>query len=183
MKKNFMRHRVGLFLIFIFFLSGCGYTTRSLLSPNLKSICVENFANKIRITAEQSDARMYRGYRPGMEIDITKAVIDKFISDGNLKIVSLKDSDLDLQGELIDFKKEALRYDANNNVEEYRVKLIVNLELKDFKTDKTIWREKEFAGEATYRTGGSLATTESVAIQNATSDLARRVVERTVEGW
>ena len=183
--NNFLVRYKGtiFFLVYILLISGCGYTTHSLLSPKIKSIYVENFTNKVSITEEQGDERMYKGYRPGLEIDVTKAIIDKFLFDGNLEVVNINDSDLILKGELIDFKKEALRYDRNNNVEEYRVMLVVNLELKSTRADKAIWKEKEFAGEATYRTGGSLATSESASIKAATSDLARRVVERTVEGW
>lgn len=183
MKNALARHTAILFLVFISLLSGCGYTTRSLLSPQFKSICVENFKNLVNITEEETDERMYRGYRPGMEIDVTKQVIDRFLFDGNLKVANIKDCDLILKGELIDFKKEALRYDRNDNVEEYRVRLTVNIELVDAKTDKTIWKEKGFAGEATYRTTGSLAATESASVKDALSDLARRIVERTVEGW
>lgn len=163
--------------------SGCAYTTRTLLDPSLKTIWVDNFANKIKITAEQSNLRMYRGYRPGMEIDLTKAVIDRFILDGNLSRANRDQADLILSGDLVDFRKEALRYDSNDNVEEYRIKMIVDMELVNAKTGKVLWTEKGFSGESTYRTGGSLAKTESAAVNEAIEDLARRIVERTVEGW
>lgn len=173
----------ALFLIFTIFISGCGYTTHSLLAPGYRSIYVEDFINKINITQEQTDERMYRGYRPGMEIDITKAVIDRYILDGNLKIAGREDANLILRGELLDFRKEALLYDANNNVEEYRLRLVVNIELLDSKTNKILWRETDFSGETAFRTGGSLAKSEATAIKEANADLARRIVERTVEGW
>jgi len=163
--------------------SGCGYTTRSLLPANYKSIYVENVKNLIKVTAEQSDQRMYRGYRPGMEIDMTKAFINKFIADGNIRINSAENADLMLKTELIDYNRGAIIYDANYSIEEYRIKMIVNLELFDVKANKLVWQEKGFAGETTYRTGGSLAKTESVAVKDAIDDLARRVVERTVEAW
>jgi len=161
-----------------------GYTTQSMLPSNLKTIYVENFVNKIAMTAETSDERMYRGYKPEMQFDITKAVIDRYIFDGNLKVVDAgKASDLILTGELVDFKREPLRYDSNDNIEEFRIRLIVNLVLKDVKTGKVVWTEKEFAGESTYDTTGSLAKSERSAIEDATFDLARRIVERTIENW
>lgn len=164
-------------------LSGCGYTTRSLLPPNLKTIYVDNFKNSLKLTAEQSDLRMYRGYLPGMERDLTKTVIDKYLFDGNLKVSDERGADLILRGELVDYQREPLRYDANNNVEEYRIKLIVNISLEDVRAGKLMWTEKGFAGETTYRTGGSLAKTDAAAVQDAIDDLARRIVERTVEAW
>jgi len=125
---------------------------------------------------------MYSGYRPGMEVDLTKAVRDRFLFDGNLKIATQENADIILKGKLVDFKKDVLRYDANDNVEEYRIKLIANLELEDA-SNKAIWKESGFVGETTYRTSGSLAKGEDAAIEDAISDLARRIVERTIEAW
>lgn len=164
--------------------SGCGgYTTRSLLPPEYKTIYVANVANDIRVTAEQSNMRMYRGYRPGMENDLTRAVINRFLFDGNLKPVSQEKSDLVLQSSLIDFRREPLRFDSNDNIEEYRIKLIVNMTLTETGTGKVVWQERGFAGETTYFTSGSLAKGEQAALNEAILDIARRIVERTVEAW
>ena len=166
-----------------FLLTGCGYTTRSLLPSDIKTIRVNNIKNEIKVTAEQSNLRMYRGYRPGMEIDLTRVIMNKFLLDGTLKIANESSADLILNTDLIDFKRDALRYDANNNVEEYRLKMIVNMELLNAKTGNMIWTEKGFAGETTYNTTGPLAKTDTAAVNDAIDDLARRIVERTVEAW
>ena len=179
MKKAF----IVFFAASLLFAPGCGYTTRSLLPSDLKTIYVDNFKNSIGVTDEQSNIRMYRGYAPGMERSLTKAVIDKYLFDGNLKIATESNADLILRGELVDYERQPLRYDANNNIEEYRIKLIVNIELENRKTGRTMWTEKGFAGETTYRTSGTLVKSENAAIQDAIDDLARRIVERTVEAW
>jgi outer membrane lipopolysaccharide assembly protein LptE/RlpB len=166
----------------VLMISGCGYTTRSLLPSNLKTIYVENLVNKIKVTAESSDDRMYRAYRPGMEITVSKAIRDKYLMDGNLKVVSSEDADLILKGELVDFRNEALRYDRNDNVMEYRIRIVVNIELQE-RSGKTRWTESGFAGEWLYNTSGPQAKTEGSAIVEAEADLARRVVERTIEEW
>lgn len=181
-----MRRAKNLLIIFLLILlsvPGCGYTTRSLLPPNFKSIYVDNFANNIKISAEQSNIRAYRGYRPGMETAIRKAVMDKFLSDGNLKLAAENSSDLVLHGSLLDYRREPLRYDNNDNIEEYRITLIVNMKLEDVKAGNVVWEEKNFAGETTYRTSGSFAISEGAAVDNAIIDLARRIVERTIEAW
>ncbi|MFC1576983.1 LPS assembly lipoprotein LptE [Candidatus Omnitrophota bacterium] len=185
MRKNPKRHYLisTAAVCLMCFLAGCGYTTRSLLPSKYRSICVENFANKIDISGETSDLRMYRGYRPGLEAEITEAVTEKFIFDGNLKITDREGADLLLTGELLDFAREGILYDRNDEVEEYRVRLIVDIELKNARDDTLVWRERNFAGESTYRTTGSLAKTEDAGVQEARDDLARRIVERVVEGW
>ncbi len=167
----------------LFFISGCGYTTKSLLPSNLKTIYVDNLVNKIRVTAESSDERMYRGYRPGMELEATRTIRDKYLTDGNLRIADAGTADLILTGELIDFRNEALRYDRNNDVQEYRVRIVVSLQLKNAGDGKVRWAENYFAGESLYTTSGPLAKSETTAIKEANADLARRVVERTIEEW
>jgi hypothetical protein len=174
---------IATFAILLFTVSGCGYTTRSLLPSNYKSIYVENVKNDIQVSAEQNNLRMYRGYRPGMEIDLTNAIINRYILDGNLNIATEANANIILKTNLIDYKRDALRYDTNENVEEYRIKLIVNMELEDVATGNIVWKENGFSGETTYRTGGSLAKTESSAVSAAIEDLARRIVERTIEAW
>jgi outer membrane lipopolysaccharide assembly protein LptE/RlpB len=182
MKKMYLRESTVLLFAACFFLSGCGYTTKSLLPSNLKSIYVENFTTKIKITAESSDDRMYRSYRPGMELDVSRAIRDKYLFDGNLKVADAEGAELTLKGELVDFRNEALRYDKSNNVAEYRIRVVINMILLN--KDGTIrWKEDNFAGEALYNTTGPLAKSESTATVEAEADLARRVVERTIEEW
>jgi hypothetical protein len=183
MKNIQLRKFAVIFIAALFFVSGCGYTTKSLLPSNLKTIYVENLVNGIKVTDESSDVRMYRGYRPGMELEATMTIRNKFLADGNLKLADIDRADLVLKGELIDFRNEALRYSRDDNVEEYRVRLVVNLEMKNGRDGTVRWTENSFAGESLYRTSGTLAKTETAAIKEAAQDLARRVVERTIEEW
>ena len=162
---------------------GCGYSTGSLLSSNLKTIYVDNFKNKIDIGKEVTESQRYTLYRPGLESDVTNAIAERFALDGNLRIANKDKADLILKGNVVDYRQEALRYDGNDNVEEYRIKVSLDMELLDVANDKILWQEKGFVGESTYKTQGRLATSEDVARTEAIEDLARRIVERTVEGW
>ncbi|MCQ9206580.1 MAG: LPS assembly lipoprotein LptE [Omnitrophica bacterium] len=171
---------VGLLLIA---LCGCGYTTRSVVRIDEPSIYVENFLNNIDTAREISDARPYYAYRPAIESDITREVINKFLLDGNYQIEGPKSAHFLLKGELVSFERQPLRYDANDNVTEYRLSVVVNMKLHDLYEKETVWKESDFAGETTYRTSGALSKTESAAIQEAIEDLAQRIVERTVEDW
>ncbi|MBU4375932.1 MAG: hypothetical protein KKD29_00455 [Candidatus Omnitrophica bacterium] len=169
------------FCAFIF--SGCGYSGRSLLPENLKSICVGNFKSTIAVGSEVTEDNKYAIYRPGIENDITNAIVDRFAFDGNLKIAQKDKANLVLEGTLTNYIKEALRYDNADNVEEYRIRIVLDMKLIERPSDKVMWTEKGFAGEATYNTMGRYATSEDTARDEAIKDLARRVVERTVEGW
>jgi CYTH domain-containing protein len=164
---------------------GCGYTSRSLITKDYQTIYVHPFVNKIDITRETSVARKYEIYYPLLEKDITRQVINQFMFDGNLRIAKEEDADLILKGELVNYRRDALRYTGQDNkeVEEYRISIVVNLKLYDTRKEATLWEVKNLIGDTTYFTQGSLAKSESTAINEAVDDLARRVVYRVVEVW
>jgi len=164
-------------------LSGCGYTTRSLISSDIETIYIEPFKNKIDFTSEYSEYSRLRTYYPLLERDITDEIVDRFKFDGNLKPVKKEDADVILEGELISYRRDTLRYTDSDDVEEYRISIIVNIRLYSLDKEDYLWQENNFIGDTTYFVRGSLAKTERTAVKDAVKDLARRVVERTIEDW
>src|SRR3989338_6381615 len=94
----------------VFVISGCGYTNKSLIAPGANTIFVETFQNKIDITKEPSTRQRYNVYKPFLETKITDAIINRFLYDGNLNIVDRASADLLLQGELVNYIRQPLKY-------------------------------------------------------------------------
>ena len=178
-----MKRACPLFFTLILLICGCGYTTRSAISDKFLTIYVAPFVNKIDISNEANAASKYRLYLPMIETEITRYVNDRYLFDGNLKPAKEELADLILKGEVVEFRKDPLRYLDNDEVSEYRVNLVVNISLWDRKENKLLWQENGFTGDVTYFTTGSQAKSEDSAVTDAFNDLARRVVERTVEDW
>jgi hypothetical protein len=162
-------------------LAGCGYTTRSMVGTHYRTVYVEPFVNRIDFSSE-TDTR-FRLYRPGLETEITRALVNRFLLDGNLRPGTLEKADLVLTGELVAFKKDPVRYTDNDDISEYRINIIVNISLKDTATGRILWTEGSFTGDTTYFVSGAQAQSEVSAVNTALADLARRVVERVVEDW
>ncbi len=160
-------------------LTGCGYSTRSLLPGHIKTIYVAPFKNNVVYTTESSRNL----YFPLLEVNVRNATVDRFLFDGHLKVEDGETADIILKGSLLNYQRDALRYTDSNDVLEYRLQIFVSLELLDSKTGEVIWQEPNFVGETTYFPTGALAKTEAQALQDALTDLARRIVERTVEDW
>ena len=78
--------RVLLFSVLCFLssvISGCGYTTRSIVSAKYRTIYITPFENKVNITNSTDAENKYRLYRPTIETDITRAVNNWFLFDGS----------------------------------------------------------------------------------------------------
>lgn len=160
-------------------LGGCGYTFKSSLPAGLKTIYVETFENKIDFTTENRRNL----YLPLLEQEVRRAVTDRFLFDGNLKLEDANNADLILEGKLLNYRRVGLRFASNDDVEEYRVYITVSLRLTRNGEEVAMWEESSFIGEATYFVSGPRATSEESAVNEAVEDLARRIVERTVEDW
>lgn len=158
---------------------GCGYTTGSTLPTDVKTIFVDTFVNRISFTNESRRNL----YLPLLEQDVRRAISDRFLFDGNLKLDDADSADLVLTGELLNYRRVGLRFSGNDDVEEYRVYITVRLKMSRNGQEEPLWEEKAFIGEATYFVSGSRATSEESAVDESVEDLARRIVERTVEDW
>ncbi len=176
--KNF-----ALFIFaFMLCLAGCGYSTR-IISPameGIKTIYVEPFKNNVDYGTERGEKNLYV---PMMEVKVTEGVINRFITDGLLKISRSGEADIVLKGALLNYRRDGLRFDDDDNAQEYRITILVSLQLMNARTNEVLWTEPSFGGEATYFLTGSHAIPESEAIDKAVKDLAQRVIERTVEDW
>lgn len=169
-------------------IAGCGYTTRSMISNKYRTIYITPFVNKIDITKEADVGRKYKIYRPRLETDITTAVTNKYLFDGNLKPTKKENADLVLKGEVVEYRKDPLRYSESDEVTEYRMNLAVNISLWDNKENRMLWEANGFTGYVDFYTSFyTLANvtklSDDQAINSALDDLARRIVERTVNEW
>lgn len=172
----------SLLILIVLSSSGCGYRLGSILPSNIKSVAVPTFKN---MTPE-----------PGVEMAITNEVINQFQIDGTLIVVENDDADVRLEGEIIEYRREPLRFAGQDfrEVSEYRLRLITRLTLVDLKTHKPLWSARTVEGETTYLVGGSFRETERTALGALTNqersqlptlqqDLAHNIVESVVEGW
>jgi hypothetical protein len=161
--------------------AGCGYTTGSLLPSHIKAIHIEPFRNRVNYATEGRRTL----YVPLLEVRVRNAVVDRFLFDGNLKVVDENRANVILTGEIVDYQRGGLRFNQEDDriVEEFRVQIFANLSLWDVKKEEVIWSQTNMAGEATFFTTGPQARSEAEAIEEAITDLARRTVERTIEDW
>ena len=174
--KNFRFLALALSGIFLLSQAACGYTRKMTLPREIKTIHVDTFQNKIPVV------QVY-AYEPGLEIKITNAVIRRLHVDGNLKVVSREKADALLEGDLIAFDQEGVRFTGLERIEEYRLYLGVALRLRDRKTGEILWEESNFSGDTSYFVLGPRAVARGEAVDRAIDRLSRNVVDRIAEDW
>lgn len=157
-------------------LSGCGYTRKTVLPRNIRTIYVETVKNKL-------DPETLFAYQPGLEMDITNAVIRRLQQDGTLKVVEEKKADAVLKTDLLSLEQEGLRFTSLEGVQQYRLFIVVKLKLVDAKTGDLIWEEPNFSGDTEYYVTTVTSTGEQKASVDAVTRLAYNIADRIVEDW
>ena len=185
--RSFARRRLlwysgALVLWCILLLAGCGYTAKTILPDNVKTIHVDTFRNNIDITKEVGAKDKYEVYRPNLEVDLRDAIVNRIFLDGSLKVADKGFSDAVLEGQIMQYRKDPLRY-QNEVVQEYRISIVCDIKLINRKDSKVLFEEENITGDTTYLTTGALLKTETSALNDAMSDLARRIINRIVENW
>jgi len=151
-----------------FFLFGCGYHfvgSQSGLPPEVRSVAIPVFAN--------------RTIQTGIESEVTRAVVEKFISSKRLSLREKNSADALLIGSVKSFVTSPITVTTGTQVAtEYRATMTLEIALKRLKDGKVLWKEGEISEWRNYRVESDLARTEinkKEAIRQVSLLLAERV--------
>ncbi len=151
-------------------LAGCAYSFRGTLPAHIESVAVPVFVNRTQA--------------PAVEHVITRAVVDAFVTSGRLRVARPEEADSILQGEIVGYRIEPLAFDPRANVREYRLWVTLNLQFRDVRKDRMLWRQEGLQEKADFRVPGQVARTisrEESAIRQAAVDIGRAVVSLVVD--
>lgn len=172
-----MMKKMQIAMACLFFLSGCGYTQQTTLPHDIKSIYVRTVLNKIPVDEIVA-------YHPGLEMGITKAVVRRFNKDGNLKVAASEaQADAVLEIDLLRFQQEGLRFSTLEQVQEFRLFIVVAMRLVHIQTKEMIFEEPNFSGDAEYFVSDIRSLGREEAVNRALDRLAKNIVDRVVEDW
>ncbi len=151
---------------------GCGYSFRGSLPPHIRTVAVLVLENKTQ--------------EPGVESLITNALVEAFVSSGRLRLVKAEEADAVLSGSVVGYALESIAFDRNANVTQYRLRIALNLKLRDAKREEDLWKEDGIQERADFNVPGQVSVTlvrEQEALRRASVDIARAVVNRAIEGF
>jgi len=154
-------------LVLFALISGCGYTTKSLISRNINSVYIPIFGNFT--------------FRSGLEFELTTALKDEIMSKTRLRIAGKDDADTILTGKIVTVSEGASSSNAFDNLVESSIAITVNISLADRRTGRLLMSVNGLTG-----TGAIIITrgeTINTGIQEAMERLATKIVYQLEEKW
>jgi hypothetical protein len=164
-KISFMQFTCVLVLLAL--ITGCGYTTKSLISRNINSIYIPIFGNFT--------------FRSGLEFDLTTALKDEILSKTKLRIVRKDNADTILTGKIVTVTEGVITSNARDNIIENQVIISVNIALMDRRTGRELIAIDNLSNKAEYivTRGENIKT----ATQECLAGLAEKIVYQLEEKW
>lgn len=152
--------------------AGCGYTIGmgGTLPAHIKTVAVPVFTNSTQ--------------QPAVETVITAAVINAFVTAGRLRVVSVRESDSILEGDITGYDLDSIAYNPQINITIYRLRVRVNILFRDVRQNTTLWKQDGLEEWADFRVEGQVSDTlarEGVAARQAAVEIGRRIVSSAVE--
>ncbi len=173
-----LRFALPLVVSLFAFVPSCGYHFSSVggvVPQGAKSIAIPVFING---TME-----------PYVDVEVTKAVVEEFLTDGRLKVVSVENADLVLRGRVTKFEMTPLSYTAASYVQSYNVTIGISLSLVDNKTQKVLMQDVGLGSvfNSIYAVAiGDISQTKIAkdgAMKKACKDLASSLRSRVLDGF
>ena len=170
-------------LILVLLASSCGYHISGaggIVPEGVKTISVPVFFNATN--------------EPYVDVEVTQAVVEEFMTDGRLKVVSPEEAELALHGRIVTYEVTPLSFTALSYVQQYGVHLVVAASLEDLRSKKILWEEKgiesKFISDYTvsYDATGQLdiratRVSKDAAIKKASQDIAWTLRSKVLEGF
>jgi outer membrane lipopolysaccharide assembly protein LptE/RlpB len=178
MQNKFFYIVAAIVLALLSVLASCGYRftpVGGVVPEGMKTIAVPVFINGTN--------------EPFVDTELTQAVVDEFLFDGRLKVVSLERADIVLRGKVIKFDLAALSYTADSHVQQYMVNMSVNVSIEDAKSKKILWQEEGlssvFVSSYPVALGDITATkiAKESAVKKVCRDIATTLRSRVLEGF
>ena len=159
-------------VVLVGLVGGCGYSVGlgGNLPPHLKTVAVPIFVNSTQ--------------QPAVEGVITAAVVNAFVTSGRLKVVSVREADSILEGNIIGYNLDSIAYNAQINVTEYRLRVRVNILFRDIRQNTTLYKQDGLEQWADFRVQGQVSDTlarEDQAARQAAVEIGRRIVASSVD--
>ncbi|NUN22121.1 MAG: LptE family protein [Candidatus Jettenia caeni] len=160
-------YSIALLLLFVIPMGGCGYSSKSLLRSNVRSVYIPIFDNDT--------------FRRGFEFDLTKAIRDQILMRTPLNIVNKDEADSVLFGKITNVYENVLIEDTRDNIVESKVTIGLEIRWVDKRTGRVIVERKNIHAPAEFivRRNETLTSASNEAFVR----VARSVVEAMQEDW
>ena len=158
------------FLCFMLVFPACYYSTsQGSQSGNIRNVVIPLFENA---TVET-----------GIQEPLTDAVVEQFLTNGQYRIVDMRQADAVIVGTITDIQEESVAFSEGTMAREVRLWIEVDVRFETVETRDVIWEENQLRtfGDYAIDTGSDIDREPAIAL--AIEKMAEEILNQSISGW
>ena len=120
---------------------------------------------------------------PGIEEPLTDAVIERFLTNGQYRIVDMRQADAMIIGVITDVQEESVAFSEGTTAREVRLWIEVDVRFETMETKDVIWEETQLRTFGDYALDASSDMDREPAIELAIEKMAEEILNQSISGW
>ncbi len=150
--------------------SGCFYSTsQGSRSGNIRAIVIPLFENT---TVEA-----------GIEETLTDTVIERFLANGEYRIVDRRQADAAIVGVITDIHEESVAFSSGTTAREVRLWIEVDVRFETMDKKEVIWSEEGLRVFGDYAIDTGTETDREAGVELAIEKMAEEILNQSISGW
>lgn len=174
MKIQKPRRNPAVFLILLLSacmaVTACYYSTsQGSRAGDIRNIVIPLFDN---ITVE-----------PGIQETLTEEVIEKFLTNGEFRIVDLRQADAAIIGVITALQEETVAFSEGTQARETRLWIVVDVRFETVDKKEVIWEELQLRTFGDYAFDTGTDSDREPALEDAIDKMADEILNQSISGW
>ena len=159
-----------LFLCVFMGITSCYYSTsQGSRSGDIRNIVIPLFENT---TVEAS-----------IQETLTDTVIERFLINGEYRIVDMRQADAAIIGVITDIQEESVAFSEGTTAREVRLWIVVDVRFETTDKKEVIWEERQLRTFGDYAIDTGTETDREPAIETAIDKMAEEILNQSISGW
>ncbi len=168
------RHNPGVFpIVFLcvfMAVTGCYYSTsQGSRAGDIRNIVIPLFDNT---TVET-----------GIQETLTDKVIERFLSNGEFRIVDIRQADAAIIGVITNLQEESLAFSQGTIARDGRITIVVDVRFETVDKKEVIWEERQLRTYGDYAIDTGTDADREPALETAIEKMAEEILNQSISGW
>ena len=114
---------------------------------------------------------------------LTDKVIEQFLTNGEFRIVDLRQADAAIIGVITDLQEESVAFSEGTLAREVRLWIYVDVRFETVDKKEVIWEERQLRTFGDYAIDADTDTDRESAIETAIDKMAEEILNQSISGW
>ena len=151
--------------------SGCSYysTSSRSLPSHIRTVAIPLFQSATTET--------------GIKEILTDAIVARFVTDNQLKVVDARDADSIVTGTIVNVREESVSFEQGVNTRETRIWIFAHVKYEDVRNGEVVWEDPDLQAWGVFEISTGTTEDRIEGIEQAVNRMADDILNKTIAGW